>query len=204
MSNRVVIVNHGLCNLNSIARALEECGGNVVVTDDPGDLNDADRIVLPGVGAFAAAMANLHAKGLDEAICENVVRRSVPLLGICLGMQLLAESSTEGGDCRGLGLLSGAVVKFESQRGERIPHMGWNAVESTGLTTLFDGIPSNTDFYFVHSYHLSCPDATVAARTNYCGGFVSAVAQGSVVAVQFHPEKSQKAGFRLLQNFLAL
>lgn len=176
----------------------------MTVTDDPADLVSAERIVLPGVGAFAPAYANLCSKGFDEAIKEAVACRSVPLLGICLGMQLLAESSAEGGERQGLGLLPGAVVRLESLNDERIPHMGWNSVTPTDQSTiLFDGIAPGTDFYFVHSYHLRCPESVIAARTDYCGGFVSSAVKGSVMAVQFHPEKSQKAGFRLLQNFLA-
>lgn len=204
MSNRVTIINHGLCNLNSIARALEECGGDVVVTDNPRDLAGADRLVLPGVGSFASAMTNLAAKRLDVALREEVARRDVPVLGICLGMQLLADDSVEGGHTKGLGLISGSVVKFDPSAGERVPHMGWNSVEPTGHSRLFDGIPASTDFYFVHSYHLQCHEANVSARTEFCGGFVSAVARNNVMAVQFHPEKSQKPGFQLLKNFLAI
>jgi glutamine amidotransferase len=201
---RVAIVNHGLSNLNSIARAIEECGGTPVITDDPAEFGTADRIVLPGVGAFAAAIANLRAKGLDEALCSEVRRRSVPLLGICLGMQLLAERGSEGGDNTGLGLIPGRVVRLKPTADERVPHMGWNAVNPVGTSELFEDIPAGTDFYFVHSFCLSCPDEYVIARTPYCGEFVSAAGNGPVSAVQFHPEKSQKAGFQLLRNFLAV
>lgn len=204
MSNRVAIIDHGLSNLNSIARAIEECGGTPMVTDNPADLRQANRIVLPGVGAFPAAMANLRAKRLSDALLEEVAHRPVPLLGICLGMQLLAESSTEGSENAGLGLIPGTVVKLSSSGDERIPHMGWNEVRPTVDSPLFKGIAPNTDFYFVHSYCLVCPEANVIARTPYCGEFVSAAARSNVMAVQFHPEKSQRAGFQLLRNFLAL
>lgn len=183
---------------------MEECGGDVSVTEDPADLAGADRIVLPGVGSFAAAMANLCAKGLDSALKEELARRPVPVLGICLGMQLLANDSEEGGKTCGLGLIPGSVVRLEPTSDERIPHMGWNNVYSTGVTPLFDGIVNGTDFYFVHSYILRCSDANVAARTTFCGSFTAAAAAGSVMAVQFHPEKSQKPGLRLLANFLAM
>lgn len=204
MSNRVAIVDHGLSNLNSIARAIEECGGTPLVTEDPAALRQTDRIVLPGVGAFPAAIANLRAKGLFDALLEEVARRPVPLLGICLGMQLLTQHSSEGGGNTGLGLIPGKVVKLAPTNDERVPHMGWNEVRPVSDSALFKGIEKNTDFYFVHSYCLVCPEANALARTPYCGDFVSAAANGSVVAVQFHPEKSQRAGFQLLRNFLAI
>jgi glutamine amidotransferase len=202
VSKRVAIIDHGLSNLNSIARAIEECGGTALVTDHPADLRDADRIILPGVGAFPAAIAKLRASGLADALHEELARRPVPLLGICLGMQLLAESSSEGGDNAGLGLIPGRVVKLQSGADERIPHMGWNEVRPTVESPLFKGIAAGSDFYFVHSYCLVCPESSVIARTPYCGEFVSAAGSANVMAVQFHPEKSQRAGFQLLRNFL--
>ncbi len=173
------------------------------MADRPADLGAADRIVLPGVGAFPAAMRNLEADGFVEELKSEVSRRAVPVLGICLGMQLLAATGTEIETTAGFGLIPGDVVKFESADEERIPHIGWNGVEPVGDHPLFDGIPSGTDFYFVHSYHLRCADEHLVARTPYCGDFVSVAANGAVMAVQFHPEKSQKAGFRLLRNFMA-
>ncbi len=204
MSNRVVIVNHGLCNLRSIARALEDCGADVTVTDDPQELRSANRVVLPGVGAFPAAMNVLKAHGLADALRELVQKGNVPVLGICLGMQLFAEHSDEGIGATGLGLLPGRVKRLSAGAGERIPHMGWNSVFPAGDVALFSGIPAGTDFYFVHSYHLDCPDRIVAARTQYCGEFVAAVASDLLFAVQFHPEKSQRAGLRLLRNFMEI
>jgi len=199
----VTIIDHGLCNLNSISRALGECDGQVTITDDPKVVADASRLVLPGVGAFAATISVLKKKGLDQAILEAVSKYDIPVLGICLGMHLLADSSTEGGPERGLGLIPGCVIRLVSDTNERIPHMGWNEVEDTGVSPLFANISPNTDFYFVHSYHLDCPDAVAAGRTDYCGGFVSAAHHQSIMAVQFHPEKSQKPGLQLLRNFLA-
>lgn len=204
MSNRVAIVDHGLSNLNSIFRAIEECGGAPFVTRDPDALRQANRIVLPGVGAFPAAIDCLRRSGLFDALIEEVERRSVPLLGICLGMQLLAEFSSEGGDNTGLGLLPGKVLRLQPTKGERVPHMGWNELRLNCEHPLFNGIVRGTDFYFVHSFSLVCEDAYVLGRTPYCGEFVATAARGSVMAVQFHPEKSQKAGFRVLRNFLAL
>lgn len=201
------IVDYGLCNLDSIARAVQECGGNPVVTDRPADLATAASIILPGVGAFPDAMANLHERGLVEALLAQVERQRIPFLGVCLGMQLLASWGFEVRQTHGLGLVRGEVRRLrETHRGERIPHVGWDEVHYRSDCPLFRGIPSGSDFYFVHSYHLACvEESDVAATTPYCGGFTSAVARGGCLfGVQFHPEKSQRAGFRLLQNFLSL
>jgi glutamine amidotransferase len=202
----VAIVDYGLCNLDSVGRAVQECGGEPRVTAEPSELERADRIILPGVGAFAEAMSNLRRAGLDKAMREQVSERGIPMLGLCLGMQLLGRRGDEGGETAGLGLLDAEVARLVPDApGVRIPHMGWNEVRPERPHRLLDGIPAGRDFYFVHSYHLVCRDQTdVVARTPYCGGFASVVARENVHACQFHPEKSQKAGFRLLRNFLAL
>ena len=176
-----------------------------IVTEDPADLGSATRIVLPGVGAFAEAMARLRARGLDEAMAEQVTGQGIPFLGICLGMQLLATRGTEVRETAGLGWIDGEVGLLDDRPGERIPHIGWNDVEPTADSPLFQGIAPERDFYFVHSYVLrpSRPE-DVAALTPYGGGFVSAVHRDNVFGVQFHPEKSQQAGFAILRNFLAL
>lgn len=201
---RTAIIDYGLCNLDSIRRAVEECGGASVVTDDPARLADADHIVLPGVGAFPDAMRNLCEKRLDAAIHERV-EAGIPFLGICLGMQLLARRGTEGQPTEGLGLLDAEVVRLAPADGERVPHIGWNEVAHVRPSPLLAEIAPQLDFYFVHSYHLVCADADHAiGQTPYCGGFTSVVQRANVFGVQFHPEKSQKTGFRLLRNFLEL
>ncbi|MBM3527038.1 MAG: imidazole glycerol phosphate synthase subunit HisH [Alphaproteobacteria bacterium] len=201
---RTAIVDYGLCNLDSIRRTVEECGGDPVVTDRPADVAAAERMILPGVGAFPDAMRNLRAQGLDRAIRERV-GAGIPLLGICLGMQLLASCGTEGEPTEGLGLLHANVKRLVPVDGERIPHIGWNEVVHERPSPLTDGIESGRDFYFVHSYHVDCAvGGSVVARTPYCGGFVSVVQSGRVFGTQFHPEKSQKSGLRLLRNFLAI
>jgi imidazole glycerol-phosphate synthase subunit HisH len=202
----VVVVNYGLCNLDSIARAVEECGGKARISDDPRDLRTATQIILPGVGAFPDGRRNLGARSLDAELQEQVLGRGVPFLGICLGMQLMAELGHEGETVEGLGWISGEVIRLEPKGDDRrIPHIGWNNIELTRESPLFKGIPADRDFYFVHSYHLRCRDEEqVVARTPYAGGFVSSVCRDNVFGVQFHPEKSQKAGFQVLRNFLAI
>ena len=201
---RVAIIDYGLCNLDSIRRAVEMCGGEPEVTDDPDALGVANLLILPGVGAFGVAMSNLKMRGMNQAIREQV-SAGTPLLGICLGMQLLASRSSEGGDFEGLNLIPGDVELLKEQaRNERIPHIGWNSVrqERPG-DPLFSSIVTDTDFYFVHSYHVICKNsADVVAATPYCGEFTSVIRREQVVGTQFHPEKSQRAGFCLLTNFL--
>jgi len=204
--NSVAIVDYGMCNLDSIARAVDECGGRPLVTDNPADLSTVNRIILPGVGAFGDAMRNLRQRGLDRTLAEQVIGEKIPFLGICLGMQLIAKRGTEHGCHDGLGWIDGDVVRLERHAvTERIPHIGWNEVHCVRPSELFEGIRGDVDFYFVHSYHVVCRDAEdIVATTPYCGGFTSAVRRGHILGVQFHPEKSQKAGFQLLRNFLAL
>jgi glutamine amidotransferase len=201
----VVVVDYGVCNLDSVRRALEECGASVLVSGDPTDLARADRILLPGVGSFPVAMRNLADRGLDDALIREA-RAGAPLLGICLGMQILATKGTEAGGADGLDLVPATVERLEATEAERrIPHVGWNEVTAVPDQPLFVGIDPATDFYFVHSFHVRCVDqASVAATTPYMGGFASAVSKGKVHGVQFHPEKSQAAGFALLRNFLRL
>lgn len=200
------IVDYGTSNLDSIARAAEECGVTVRLAARPADLDGADHIVLPGVGAFPRGMANLAAAGLDGALKAKVAE-GVPLLGVCLGMQLLADSGAEGGvETAGLGLIPGRVERLEAAGpDERLPHVGWNVVEvKRPDCPLFDGIPPARDFYFVHSYcYRPAETADAAAFTPYCGGFASVVWKGAVFGAQFHPEKSQRWGIKMLANFFA-
>lgn len=200
---RVAIIDYGMCNLGSVRRAFEECGADAMVTEDPGDLRDASHVVLPGVGAYGDGMANIRGRGWDAAIRRAAVEDGVPLLGICLGMQLLSSRGFESGDTEGLGLIPGEVVRLVPTSGERIPHVGWNEVHHQAGDPLYEGILDGMDFYFVHSYHFRAADpAHVSARTPYCGGFAASVRSGNVFGTQFHPEKSSLSGFRLIRNFL--
>ena len=201
----VLIVDYGMGNIASARRAIEECGGRVLVSEDPADINVADRIVVPGVGAFPQAMARLREGGWVDALRTAVHDDGLPLLGICLGMQLLADEGDEISKTQGLGLIPGRIERIvPTDASERVPHVGWNEVRHPG-GPLFDGIPSGADFYFVHSFRFVPADEDmILATTPYAGETVSAVGAVRVAGVQFHPEKSSRAGFRLLKNFLAL
>lgn len=201
----VAIVDYGMGNLGSVRRAVEECGGSPLVTSDPRELETATAIILPGVGAFPAGMQNLRKCGLVDVLHEQVVERKIPFLGLCLGMQLMAEKGLELEQTAGLGWISGEVKRLQSkEERERIPHVGWDEVIQTRPSPLFADISSGKDFYFVHSYHFECSDPNdVIAWVESCGGFVAAIARANLFGVQFHPEKSQKPGFQLLRNFLS-
>lgn len=196
----VTIVDYGSGNLRSVQKAFESLGIAAAITDDPQRVADAGRLVLPGVGAFGDAMEQLRARGLVEPLVDHL-RADRPFLGICMGLQLLFETGWEGGRQPGLGILAGEVVRFDPTPGLKIPHMGWNTVEwtrSQGARTS----PSDEWFYFVHSYVARPRDPDVIAGiSDYGGGFCSAVARGRLMATQFHPEKSQSAGMRLLASF---
>lgn len=201
---RIAIVNYGMGNIDSLCRAIRDCRANPTVTDNPDDFYAADAIILPGVGAFGDGMANLHSKGLAEVLTRAVFDKEIPTLGICLGMQLLCETGTENGIAQGLGWIPGKVQRFvPTEQKERIPHVGWNEVYPTGECPLFKGIEPGKDFYFVHSYHFEAEPEYVRARTPYCGQFTSVVQRDNLFGVQFHPEKSQQVGAKLLENFLA-
>lgn len=199
----VTIIDSGLSNIDSVARALEYCGADVVITRDPETVRTAGRLLLPGVGAFPVAMERLNALGLSDAIRDAVVRAERPILGICLGMQLLADTGHENETTLGLGLIKGDVRRLEKATPEdRIPHMGWNTVEDQGGCPLLQDVPSGSDFYFVHSYYFAAVEEAVLATTPSYGGVPAIVGQGQVFGAQFHPEKSQTNGFQLLKNFL--
>jgi imidazole glycerol-phosphate synthase subunit HisH len=203
----IAVVDYGMGNLRSVSKALERVGGRVTVTADPRALKKAEKVVLPGVGAFRDAIANLQALGLDEAVVE-AIEDGKPFLGICLGQQLLFERSYEDGEYKGLAVFEGEVVKFDADPSQpecKIPQIGWNRVNFRTDSPFVAGIPSGTFFYFVHSYYVAPDDeALVAGETDYLARFASAVARDNVFACQFHPEKSQRWGLKLLENFVGL
>lgn len=197
------LIDYGLSNLRSVQKAFERLGQQTRLIGRADEIAGVDRLVLPGVGAFGAGMDGLATRDLVPAILD-AVDRGVPLLGICLGMQLLFEESTEGGRHRGLGLLSGRVVRF-SAADLLIPHMGWNRLEVVQSHPLLIDLPAQAYAYFVHSYLCvpTDPAATLLATTDYGGPFASVVGEGHVFGLQFHPEKSQSVGLTLLRNFAA-
>lgn len=203
---KVAIVDYGMGNIDSVARAVEEAGASPVVTNRRQDFSDVGSIILPGVGAFADGMFNIRTLGLQEILNEEVIRNKTPILGICLGMQLLAKKGFEGGETEGLGWIEGEVVRLQpTETNTKIPHIGWNEINIVRDSLLIDGIADKKDFYFAHSYHFACKkEEDIVAWTPYCGRFVSIIAKDNIFGVQFHPEKSQRFGLQLLRNFLTL
>lgn len=200
----IAVVDYGMGNLRSVSKALEHVGAKVKVSDRAQDLKEASGIVLPGVGAFKDAVRNLKVKGLWEAIVKEV-ERGKPLLGICLGLQLLFEKSYEFGENEGFGFIKGEVVKFELPKEYKIPHMGWNQVYRRKESSLLKGIKEGDFFYFVHSYYVKPKEReTTLTETDYGIYFTSSVEKENVFGVQFHPEKSQRVGLKLLENFLRI
>ena len=200
---QVVVIDHGLCNMNSIVRALEYCGGEVRIANSPEELSGATHYVLPGVGAFPAAMRMLRKSGLADALTELVLGSRVPILGICLGMHLMMSTSEEFEETEGLGWVPGRVCRIEPGPGDRVPHVGWNTVVFDPDYNFAVEIEGFRDFYFTHSFHVVPEDPEVIAGTTpFAGAVVSAVQKGSISGVQFHPEKSQSSGFSILRAFL--
>lgn len=193
-----VIVDYGVGNLKSVSNAMAYIGQKTLITRDPGELERADAIILPGVGAFPDAADKLRSSGLDKVLLAQAGRK--PILGICLGMQLLFERGEEGRSCEGLGLVSGCVQRIETQF--KLPHIGWNSLELQNNSPLFRGLDEGTYVYFVHSFcgNARCED-DVIARTLHGPSIVAAVSHKGVYGCQFHPEKSGEAGLQILKNF---
>jgi len=197
----IAIIDYGVGNLRSIEKAFAATGSRAVISNDPSVLRGARALVLPGVGAFAACMRALSENDLDELLLERVAQ-GVPLLGVCVGMQMLFQESEEFGSTAGLGLLPGRVRRFSDSL--TVPHVGWNHVRSLRTHPLMEGIGEQAFFYFVHSYYcVSERDELVLGETDYGEAFTSIVASENICGVQFHPEKSQLPGLRFLQNFAA-
>ncbi|MCC7209793.1 MAG: imidazole glycerol phosphate synthase subunit HisH [Anaerolineae bacterium] len=201
----LVVIDSGVANLRSVVNALHHLGAQPHIAQTPADLDGASRIILPGVGAFEAGMAKLREGGFVGPI-RAAAERGIPLLGICLGMQMLFEASEEMGEHEGLGLIPGRVVRFLAG-GPKVPHMGWNQLEHTpggAASPLLQGIPSGWYAYFVHSYYADTPPEFALSCCEYGLAFPAVVARGNVYGAQFHPEKSQRTGLTLLSNFLGL
>ncbi len=200
--NDVVLIDAGTGNLRSVQKALEAVGANVLRTDDPKKVVSGGRVVLPGVGAFGDFMSGLRARGLEEAVNASA-QRGIPLLGICVGMQALFEIGEEMGEHKGMGLLQGKVVKFADSLSVKIPHTGWNQLEARNDARLFDQVNDGAYVYFNHSYYcLPQNSSDVLATTDYGINYACAVQRENIFGVQFHPEKSQAIGLKILKNFL--
>ncbi len=200
----IAIVNYGMGNLRSVQKAIEAVGSSAEVTSDPDRVRRASKVVLPGVGAFADAMAELRRTGLGEAFREAVLGGK-PCLGVCLGLQLLFDVSFEDGEHVGLGLLPGRILRFAAQPGLKIPHMGWNTLRIRRPCPLLAGVGDSPSVYFVHSYYARPDDpSVVTAEADYPEPFPAVVQRENLTASQFHPEKSQQVGLAMYANFVAL
>jgi len=195
----VAIIDYGVGNLRSVEKAFAATGCEAIVSSDEDILRRAERLVLPGVGAFGACMKALQERGFDRLVKERA-SEGTPLLGVCVGMQLLFDESDEFGATRGLGLLRGSVQRFENDL--VVPHVGWNRIHQKQPHALFEGVADGAFCYFVHSFYCRpADDAVVVGETEYGTRYASVVAQGNICGVQFHPEKSQEIGLRMLKNF---
>ncbi len=208
----IAIIDYDAGNIKSVEKALQSFGKEVIVTRDPEAILAAEKVILPGVGAFGDAMANLEHYGLVEVI-HQVAEQKIPFLGICLGLQLLFETSEEAPGVKGLGLLKGKILKLPEHSGNmaagavplKVPHMGWNSLTLKGNGRLFAGIAPDTYVYFVHSYYLQAADPAIVKATTYYGTEIHAsVEQENIFACQFHPEKSSDLGLKMLRNFADL
>jgi glutamine amidotransferase len=203
---RIVVVDYGMGNLSSVERQLARLRANVLVTSDPATIVGADKLVIPGVGHFASAMRNLQRMRLVEPLSEAVLGRRRPVLGICLGLHLMTNTSEEGGG-PGLGWIDAEVVRFgvPDPLLTKVPHMGWNRVEELRPSVVTKGVAENAEVYFAHSFHLKGAKEGIAVQTtSYAYRFVAAIAQDHIFGVQYHPERSHEAGATILKNFIAL
>jgi glutamine amidotransferase len=202
----ICIIDYGMANLRSVQKGFEQVGVHAEIVSQPGQIERAEKIVLPGVGAFQDAVATLREKGWVEPVL-NHIHKGKPFLGICLGLQMLFEVGYEDGEHRGLGVLKGACVRFDvdQKQGLKVPHMGWNQLQVQRPSPILRDLPDGAGVYFVHSYHVQPTDKSViATTTDYGGPFVSSIWKNNIVATQFHPEKSQKVGLQILKNFAAM
>ncbi|MEQ8356271.1 MAG: imidazole glycerol phosphate synthase subunit HisH [Kiloniellaceae bacterium] len=201
---RLGVIDYGMGNLRSVLNALDEVGQDSALVSLPEDVAKYEGIIIPGVGAFSQAMANLRASGMDSALQDHVASGK-PLLGICLGMQLICRQSHEDGEHRGLGWVDAEVRHFPSGKKLKVPHMGWNAIDFESSHPLLNEVSPGADVYFVHSYYVDCANDGISLGTTEHGiRFTSIVGHGNVFGMQFHPEKSQHVGMQLLRNFATL
>jgi len=207
LSDSIVIIDYNMGNSRSVQKSFEKNNCHAVITNDHDLIMNADKIVLPGVGSFYDGMNELLNLGLIDILNESVVKNKKPFLGICLGMQLMANMSYENTETKGLEWIDAEIVRFDFSKinnNYKIPHVGWNNVEFETECLLYDGIPNNSDFYFVHSYHYSLNEDVVTGSTDYGYKFTSSICKDNIFGFQFHPEKSQGVGLKLISNFIEL
>jgi len=199
----ITVIDLGISNIGSVLKALKTIAAPILLTSNPQDVQNAQKILLPGVGSFGAGMKSIREKGLLDPLRDAALVRKIPFLGICLGMQLLASKGHEHGAEAGLDIITGEAVPLDRKRCPVVPHMGWNNLETTVGNRLFEGLPPDPHFYFVHSFHLQ--NLAPSVQASYCTygmPITAAIAWGNIFGMQFHPEKSQKNGLRVLKNFL--
>lgn len=203
MSADIVIIDYGMGNLRSVQKAFEHIGSNAIITNDHTLIQNASKLILPGVGAFKDAMHNLHALGLIDLLNEEILEKKKLFLGICLGMQLIATKSYEFGETQGLGWIDAEITRFANTE-LKIPHVGWNSLKLSNPSPLFETIPDNSDFYFVHSYYFDANRQYATGICDYGTEFIASVQKENIFATQFHPEKSQTHGLKIIENFSKL
>jgi glutamine amidotransferase len=203
LSADIVIIDYGMGNLRSVQKAFENIGESAVISNDLSLIQNASKLVLPGVGAFKDAMHNLRELGLIDVLNNEVIRNKKPFLGICLGMQLIATKSYEFGETQGLGWIDAEITRFASTE-LKIPHVGWNNVKFSNPSPLFKNIPDDSDFYFVHSYYFDADRTYATGICDYGTEFIASVQHENIFATQFHPEKSQTHGLKIIENFSKL
>jgi imidazole glycerol-phosphate synthase subunit HisH len=200
----ITLIDYGMGNIGSIVNMVKKIGGDITIASNVDQMRNATKLVLPGVGSFDNGMKNLHERGMVDLLNQKVLKEKVPILGICLGMQLITKTSEEG-VLPGLGWIDAHTVKFKSPIGKeiiKIPHMGWNMIHLRKKSAIFEDMFEDPCFYFVHSYYVDCRDAeAILTTTHYGAEFVSSIQKENIFAVQFHPEKSHKYGLRLFKNF---
>jgi len=207
LNNSIVIIDYEMGNLRSVQKAFEKMGCDAVISNNHDVIRAADKLVLPGVGSFKDGMANLKKLGLVELLGEEIITRKKPFLGICLGMQLLAKLSYENGETAGLNWIDATVQRFDFSglsQTLKIPHVGWNNVNFRNENRLFEGVLDKSDFYFVHGYHFQTNEDVITSLTDYGRDFASSLQKNNIFAFQFHPEKSQSAGLKVIKNFVKL
>ena len=208
LSDKIIIIDYKMGNLRSVQKAFEKVGCNkVIISSDHDVIKSADKIVLPGVGSFKDGMKYLKELNLIELLNDEVIKNKKPFLGVCLGMQLLATKSYENGETNGLGWIDAEVIKFDFKsinKKLKIPHVGWNNVILKNKNILFKDVQNGSDYYFVHSYHFTTNEDIITSTTNYGFDFISSVNKENIYAFQFHPEKSQAVGLKIIENFVNL